>query len=42
MMIPRFLVAALFVLGPLACAAQAGTNGEANYISFSVHGALGP
>jgi uncharacterized membrane protein len=42
MMIPRFIVAALCVLGPLTCVAQEGTiSGEATYISFSVPGALG-
>jgi len=42
MMIPRFLVAALCVLGPLTCVAHGGNiNGEATYISFSVPGALG-
>jgi hypothetical protein len=41
-MIPRFLVAALCVLGPLTCVAHGGNiNGEARYISFSVPGALG-
>jgi hypothetical protein len=42
MMIPRFLVAALCVLGPLTCVAHGGDiNGEATYVSFSVPGALG-
>lgn len=42
MMIPRFMVAALCVLGPLTCVAHAGgINGEATYISFQVPGALG-
>jgi hypothetical protein len=41
-MIPRFMVAALCVLGPLTCVAHAGNiNGEATYVSFSVPGALG-
>jgi hypothetical protein len=41
-MIPRFLVAVLYVLGPLTCVAHGGNiNGEATYISFSVPGALG-
>ena len=41
-MIPRFMVAALCVLGPLTCAAHGGNiNGEATYISFSVPGSLG-
>jgi hypothetical protein len=41
-MIPRFIIAALCVLGPLTCVAHAGDiNGEATYISFSVPGALG-
>jgi hypothetical protein len=41
-MIPRLLVAAVCVLGPLNCAAHGGNiNGEATYISFSVPGALG-
>jgi len=41
-MIPRFLVAALCVLGPLTCVAHGGNiNGEATYISFTVPGALG-
>jgi hypothetical protein len=41
-MIPRFLVAALCVLGPLTCVAHGGnTNGEGTYISFSAPGALG-
>jgi uncharacterized membrane protein len=42
MMIPRFMVVALCVLGPLTCVAHGGNiNGEATYISFSVPGALG-
>jgi len=42
MMIPRSMVAALCVLGPLTCVAHADNiNGEATYISFSVPGALG-
>jgi hypothetical protein len=42
MMIPRFMVAALCVLGPLTAVAHGGNiNGEATYISFSVPGALG-
>jgi hypothetical protein len=42
MMVPRFLVAALCVLGPLTCVVHGGNiNGEATYISFSVPGALG-
>jgi hypothetical protein len=41
-MIPRSIVAALCVLGPLTCIAYGGNiNGEATYISFSVPGALG-
>jgi hypothetical protein len=41
-MIPRSIVAALCVLGPLTCVAYGGNiNGEATYISFSVPGALG-
>jgi hypothetical protein len=41
-MIPRLLVAALCVLGPLTCDAHGvDINGEATYISFSVPGALG-
>ena len=41
-MIPRFVVADLFVLGLLTCVAHGGNiNGEATYISFSVPGALG-
>jgi hypothetical protein len=41
-MIPRSIVAALCVLGPLTCVAYGGSiNGEATYISFSVPGALG-
>jgi hypothetical protein len=41
-MIPRFMVAALCVLGPLTCVAHGGNiNGEAPFISFSVPGALG-
>jgi hypothetical protein len=41
MMIPRFMVAALCVLGPLTCVAHGGNiNGEATYISFSVPGGL--
>jgi hypothetical protein len=41
-MIRRFLFAALCVFGPLSCFAHGGNiNGEANYISFSVPGALG-
>jgi hypothetical protein len=41
-MIPRFLVAALCVLGPLNCVAHGGDiNGEATYVSFSVPGGLG-
>ena len=39
---PRFMVAALYVLGSLTCVAHGGNiNGEATYISFSVPGALG-
>jgi hypothetical protein len=39
---PRFVVAALCVLGPLTCVAYGGNiNGEATYVSFSVSGALG-
>jgi hypothetical protein len=39
---PRFVVAALCVLGPLTCLAYSGNiNGEATYVSFSVPGALG-
>jgi len=39
---PRFVVAALCVLGPLTCVAYGGNiNGEATYVSFSVPGALG-
>jgi hypothetical protein len=42
MMIPRFLVAALCVLGPLTGVSHGGNiNGEATFISFSVPGALG-
>jgi len=42
MMIPRFMVVAVCVLGPLNCVAHGGNiNGEATYISFSVPGALG-
>lgn len=42
MMIPRYIAAALCVLGPLTCAAHgASINGEATYISFQVPGALG-
>jgi len=41
-MIPRSMVAALCLLGPLTCTAHGGNiNGEATYISFSVPGALG-
>lgn len=41
-MIPRLMVAALCVLGPLTCVAHGGNiNGEASYISFSVPGASG-
>jgi hypothetical protein len=41
-MLPRFMVAALCLLGPLTCIAHGGDiNGEATYISFSVPGALG-
>jgi hypothetical protein len=41
-MIPRFMAAALCVLGPLTCVADGGDiNGEASYISFSVPGAFG-
>jgi hypothetical protein len=41
-MIPRFMVAALCLFGPLTCVAHGGSiNGEATYISFSVPGALG-
>jgi hypothetical protein len=41
-MIPRLMVAALCVFGPLTCVAHGGNiNGEATYISFSVPGALG-
>ncbi len=41
-MIPRSVVVALCVLGPLTCVAYGGNiNGEATYISFSVPGALG-
>ena len=41
-MTPRFLFAALCVLGPLSCFAQSGNiNGEATYISFAVPGASG-
>jgi hypothetical protein len=41
-MIPRFMVAALCVLGPLTCAAQGpAESSEVTYISFSVAGALG-
>jgi uncharacterized membrane protein len=41
-MIPRFIVLALGVLGPLVCVAHGGSiNGEATYVSFSVPGALG-
>src|ERR1700691_3160231 len=41
-MIPRFMVAALCLLGPLTCVAHGGNiNGEATYISFSVPGAVG-
>jgi hypothetical protein len=39
-MIPRFLVAALCLPGPLTCVAG-NIHGEATYISFSVPGALG-
>jgi hypothetical protein len=39
---PRFVIAALCVLGPLTCVAHGGNiNGEATYTSFSVPGALG-
>src|ERR1700691_6547143 len=39
---PRFMVAAVYVLGSLTCVAHGGNiNGEATYISFSVPGALG-
>jgi hypothetical protein len=39
---PRFVLAALCVLGPLTCVAYGGNiNGEATYVSFSVPGALG-
>jgi hypothetical protein len=42
MMVPRFMVVALCVLGPLTCVAHGGNiNGEATYISFSVPGGLG-
>jgi hypothetical protein len=42
MMIPRFMVVVLCVVGPLTCVAHGGNvNGEATYISFSVPGALG-
>jgi hypothetical protein len=41
-MIPRFLLAALCVLGPLTCVAHGvNINGEATYVSFSVPGAIG-
>ena len=41
-MIPRFIVAAFCVLGPLTYVAYGGNiNGEATYVSFSVPGALG-
>ena len=41
-MIPRSILVALCVLGPLTCVAHGGNiNGEATYISFSVPGALG-
>jgi hypothetical protein len=42
MMIPRFMVFALCMLGPLTCVAHGDDiNGEATYISFSVPGGLG-
>jgi hypothetical protein len=42
MMIPRFMVAALCVLGTLTCVAHGGNiNGEATYISFALPGAHG-
>jgi YD repeat-containing protein len=42
MMIPRFMVVALCVLGPLTCVAHGGNiNGEATYVSFFVPGGLG-
>jgi hypothetical protein len=41
-MIPRFMIAALCVLGPFTCVAHSvDINGEATYVSFSVPGALG-
>jgi hypothetical protein len=41
-MIPRSMIAALCLLGPLTCVAHGGNiNGEATYISFSVPGGLG-
>jgi hypothetical protein len=41
-MSPRFVVAALCVLGPLTSVAYGGNiHGEATYVSFSVPGALG-
>jgi hypothetical protein len=41
-MIPRFVVFAFCVLGPLTCVAHGGDiNGEATYISFSVPGGVG-